>query len=466
MRRALLPALLLLLLAFGSAAASAPDPSPALPLVVVHPDGELHVGDQLSFEVIAPAGMDVSGSQAQVWAGLPGEIPLASARFERFGIAGRLQATLFWAWDTAQAGPGYFPLTFAIAPGGPVWVEWVHLLPPAAAPGQWAQAQSECCIVHYITGTAADRHLSALLAQADAQADAASRLLKAGFEKPVELTFLGRVLGHGGFASGGISISYLDRNYVGGDLGMILRHELIHILDARLGGELRPALLIEGLAVYLSGGHYQPGPLLPRAAALLELGLYQPLDRLANRFYPSQHEAGYIQAGALVGYMVDRWGWQPFESFYRDIHPVDGGRPAAAIEQALSRHFDTSLDQLDEDFRGYLQAHPAPPADLANVRLTVDLYDTLRRYQQALDPSAYYLTAWLPDGDAMRQRMVTADLLRAPAAPPNIILESLLMAAGESLQTEDAALTRQLIDAINAALDRLEPPPSNQPTAR
>ncbi len=133
---------------------------------------------------------------------------------------------------------------------------------------------------------------------------------------------LPRLLGHGGFASREIAVSYLDRNYMAGDEATILHHEIIHILDSRLGGDLRPSALVEGLAVYLSGGHFKPEPILPRAAALLpaEPGCvawsagstplppsapaegcgidgYIPLRRLIDNFYFEQHEIGYLEAG-------------------------------------------------------------------------------------------------------------------------------------------------------------------------
>jgi hypothetical protein len=440
------------------------------PVTLVHPDGELHVGDRLSFEVIAPEGLDPQGRRVHVWAGLPAGPSLASEAFNGYGIAGRQQATLSWAWDTSQAEPGYHPLTFAILPQGPVWVEWVHLLPPAmtpaSAPATWRRASSVCCTVHYITGTPAERDLEALLKMVDAQAVQASRLLDTRFEEPVELTLLGRVLGHGGFAGGEISISYLERNYAGGDLEMILRHEMVHILDSRLGGELRPPLLVEGLAVYLTGGHYKPEPLMPRAAALLELDLYQPLAALADRFYPYQHEAGYIQAGALVQYMVERWGWKAFNAFYRDIQPAPQGGLSAAIDRALRLHLEIGLDELDASLRETLRSQPPSPGEREDVRLTVARYDTLRRYQQALDPSAYYLTAWLPDGNAMRTQQITADVLRGPAAPANVILELLLMAAGDRLQDGDPAAASRLLESINAALDELERSQERWPSAR
>ena len=92
------------------------------------------------------------------------------------------------------------------------------------------------------------------------------------FSEPLVVTLMPRVLGQGGFASSEMYISFLDRNYAGNMLEMVLHHEMVHILDNRLGGEMRPTILIEGLAVYLSGGHYKLEDLIPRAAALLRYG--------------------------------------------------------------------------------------------------------------------------------------------------------------------------------------------------
>jgi hypothetical protein len=130
------------------------------------------------------------------------------------------------------------------------------------------------------------------------------------FNEPITVT-LPRAAGQR-FASDEIHISYLDRNYAGGRPEMVLHHEMIHILDSRLGGDMRPSILVEGLAVYLTGGHFKPEPLMPRSAALLEtwgsplqpgLDWFIPLETLAENFYQSQHEIGYLEAGALVEFM-------------------------------------------------------------------------------------------------------------------------------------------------------------------
>jgi hypothetical protein len=264
---------------------------------------------------------------------------------------------------------------------------------------------------------------------------------------------LPRVLGHGGFADDEISISYPERNYAGSSPEIVLHHELVHKLDSQLGGELRPSFFVEGFAVYWSGGHFKAEPLLPRAAALLDLGLYLPLTPLMENFYTSQHEIGYLEAGALIEYMIGRWGEDAFQQFYRDIHPVQGsGSQAAAVNAALMQHFQVTLGELENDFLHHLRKQPVEQHWEDDVRLTVRFYDTVRKYQQSLDPAAYYLTAWLPDSRQMRERSIVADYLRHPSGSENVAIEMLLVWVDERIKAGDFLRVRQLLDVTDAAL--------------
>jgi hypothetical protein len=435
-----------------------------------HPDGGLFVGDLVSFEVIAPDAQDLTDHEALVE--IMDGLGLGPAAFRPFGILGRWQATLLWEWDTAGLDPGRYLLTFKVEPEGPEWQEYVYLqaeseLPPPEPQAQWAVAESECCLIHYMTGTEADRDLDWLMSEADHQAELAIQRMGGEFTEPIVVTLLPRVLGHGGFAGREISVSYLDRNYAGSLFEMVLHHEMIHILDQRLGGELRPTIFVEGIAVYWTGGHYKPEVLMPRAAALLELpahedypgpGWYLPLEGLIDDFYLSQHEIGYLQAGALVEYMVERWGWEPFSDFYRDILPHDSGSQARAIDEALQRRFDISLTELEADFLNTLLTETVTPDLIDDVRLTVTYYEILRRYQKDLDPSAYFLTAWLLDNEEMRRRGIVADYLRSPDAPENVSLETLFVAASDHLVAGNYIESERYLRVIQAALEAyLEP---------
>jgi hypothetical protein len=441
------------------------------------------VGDQVSLEIIAPPQTDLSDHSVAVQVDAPQGPSLAAVDFGRYGIGGRSQATLMWAWDTSSLQAGEHTLTFRINPDGPAWTQNVKLnprdeVPPPEPQAKWVSAESKYCQLYYITGTAAERDIKKLMAMADEQAQDVSQRMGVEITSPIPIVFLPRVLGHGGFTGLEISVSYLDRNYAGSDPALVLHHEMVHLLDNRLGGDLRPTILVEGLAVYLSGGHFKREPLLPRAAALLSplagcvmdssdngsgiakksgspcgLGTYLPLKPLIDEFYTSQHEIGYLEAGALVEYMVETWGWQAFSDFYRDIHAVSNRSQSQAMEAALRKHFDISLDDLEQGFLSALREQTVTSEMTKDVSLTVLYYDTVRRYQQLLDPSAYFLTAWLPDGVKMRQKDIVADYLRHPSAPENIALETLLVSADTSLRTGDYARTEKTLDAVNAMLD-------------
>ncbi len=445
--------------------------------VILHPDGGVYAGDLVSFEIVAPQGKDVQGRSIEIQIDPPQGEKLPETKFGGFGIANRTEATLTWAWNTQGLPAGDHVLSFSILPDGTTWTETIVLQPQGQVPSpepeaHWATAKSDCCVLHFITGTEAERDLPTLLKEADEQASQATSRLGIDFNEPITVTLLPRVLGQGGFANQEISISYLDRNYAASLFSQVLQHEMVHILDGRLGGELRPIMLVEGLAVYITGGHYKPEePLLPRAAALLELpappnatgpGWYIPLRTLADNFYPSQHEIGYLEAAALIEYMVKTWGWEDFSKFYRDIHPEPSKSQAKSIDQALQKHFQITFEELDQDFLQTLQSQEVPRQVLEDVRLTVTFYNTVRRYQQLLDLSAYFQTAWLLDNVQMRQRGIVADYLRHPTAPVNVALETLLISAESYLQQGKYEDAGKILIAVNNELDEVDKGPARE----
>jgi hypothetical protein len=90
----------------------------------------------------------------------------------------------------------------------------------------------------------------------------------------------------------------------------------------------------------------------------------------------------------------------------------------------------------------------------------VEFFEAMRRYQQILDPSAHFLTAWLPNGPLMRENGIVADLVRRPSELENLALETLLVGASEALKAGDFASTEDALAAINVVLDAVE---SGQP---
>ena len=331
-----------------------------------HPEGQLYSGDRISLEVISPPGADLENKRVEVTLPTVSGEQTATEGFGQYGIAGRWQSTLHWGWDTRGMQPGEYSLSISILPSGPTWTESITLAPYEQMPyrdAQWETLQTTCCTLYYISGTDSARDIEYLADLADLQAQNASERLGAAFSENITITLLDRVLGHGGFAGDQIYVTYSDSNYIGSRFDLVLHHELIHILDAELGGDYRPSIFAEGLAVYLTGGHFRPEPIMPRAAALLELetsgkSWFVPLVSLADHFYSSQHEIGYLEGAALIEYMVERWGWDGFETFYRSLQQSDDGRQSTAINLGLQSQFGITLAQLESDFIDALRSEP------------------------------------------------------------------------------------------------------------
>ncbi len=413
-----------------------------------HPDGGLFIGDQISIEVIySPSGrsshpLNLSGQQIQAQIDAPQGIQLSPAKFGPGPDPGSAIATFLWAWDTHGLPPGDHTLTFSLPQDQIAWTQPVQLnpssgLPPPEPGSHWASVHTACCVLNYLTGTAAGRDLDRLKALADQQAQSVEAEFNARLNAPIPITFLPRVLGQGGFTGSEIEVTYTDGDYAGGDFAIVLHHEMVHWVDGQLGGNLRPTLFLEGLAVYLSGGHFKTEPVSLEASALLALGWYIPLDTLADNFYTEQHETGYLEGAALIDYMVKTWGWDAFNTFYRDIHPIRGQGQSAAIDAALRKHFGLPFTVLEDRFLQNLRTQ-IPPSDLSeDVSLTVRYYDTVREYQRLLDPFAYFRLVWLPDVAEMRKRGLTADLLRHPDAPANREIEQLLIHVDRAMRAGD-----------------------------
>jgi hypothetical protein len=422
----------------------------------------LYSGDIVSFEIDA-ANADPAWDDARVavYAGSREGEPIATGAFGSFGIGERAQATFWWAWETAGlSGPQ--TIVVAVEAGNGEARETLDLLtvavnlrpaeerPQPEASARWTQTESECCRFHYLTHTAAERDIELMKAEADAAFDRVEDLLGVRRRRKINFTLLSRLLGQGGFASAEITLTYIDRNAAGLDLPTVFAHEGVHILDSQIA-PTKPALMTEGFAVYVAGGHYKPEDLEQRAAALLALGGYVPLAELANAFYRAQHEVGYLEAGALIAYLVDTYGWEKFREFYASFQQAPDD--ARMLDGALAANYGKGLSEIETEWLAHLRGLPADPAQLDDLRLTIALFETLRRYQQLYDPSAYFLTAWLPDGPEARRRGITADFIRGPRAPENVALEAMLAAAENALMEGQFAQVERLLASVNAALD-------------
>jgi hypothetical protein len=211
---------------------------------------------------------------------------------------------------------------------------------------------------HVVTGTAAHRDLNQLKGIVELAVQEAATTLGVTVEKPLHFYLIDRVIGQGGYASSTIVVSYLDRNYVGEGISELVTHEAVHLLDQQFAPS-RISFLAEGLAVWVTGGHYKEEDVDQRVQALRESGLYVPLVQLVDDFYAHQHEVGYLQAGGFIQFLVERYGWDEVRSFYGEVGVDTAATPSQLLDQGLQRHFGRTLAAVEADWLAYLDTLPS-----------------------------------------------------------------------------------------------------------
>ena len=118
--------------------------------------------------------------------------------------------------------------------------------------------------------------------------------------------------------------------------------------------------------------------------------------------------------------------------------------------------FGLTLERMEAEFKAELSRLHINPDMHADVILTVNYYEAVRRYQRLLDPSAYFLTAWLPDGEEMRQRGIVADYLRRPSTQQNLIIEDLLVEVDKQLRAGNYREAEKALRQAERELDLIQ----------
>ena len=434
--------------------------------VYFYPVPALFEGDIVTFQVIADVPPEIDPRDVTVYVYVNDRIVINDVLRYR-NLAGDTIGLYEWAWDsTGSLGPqkvqilldpedriqegdadqenNEVTLTMDVFP--------VAQRPRLEAGASWVSETGRYATVHTISNTAAHRDLPFLTATADAAIQQASARLGEEPAGLLDIYFIERVIGQGGYAGGVIVVSYSDRDYAGDGLYEVLVHEAVHIIDRQIAPR-RIAFLAEGVAVWATGGHYKQEDLVNRSAALLQTDFYVPLAQLIDNFYPVQHEIGYLEAGGFVQFLVDTYGFDQFKSFYAGFDVFDGETDSAAVDRTLQAYFGSSLAELEAAWRDGLSQLRPSGTEVDDLVLTVRFFNTMRAYQAAYDPTAYFLQAWLPFPDEAIDRGLTADFVRRPELPENLALETMLVAVDQSLRLGDFARARVLLDSMERVLE-------------
>jgi hypothetical protein len=434
--------------------------------IFVYPVPAIYEGDRITIQVMPTVPEPIVPESVSVHL-LVDEREVAVGTLNGRNLAGQAIGLFEWVWDSQDAA-GSHEIRVILDRDGQLLAEprysnhnetsvTINVAPAAAltareAEATWVRAESNCCIIHAVSGTAAYRDLPRLVPRIETAVQTASDRLDEIPLRKINVYLVDRVIGQGGYAGTSMVITYSDRPYHGGQLDQLFIHEATHVIDRQFAPRRIP-FLAEGVAVWVSGGHYKPEDIEERVAALFALDYYLPLAQVINDFYPTQHEIGYLQAAGLVDYLIKQKGWHRFRAFYSSVTAGSAPTPALAFDDNLRIFYDTTLEQLEADWLAHLQARQPSAAVMADLQTSLYYYDTMRYYQIHYDPTAYFLTAWLPMPNEVQQQGNPADLNRRPQSETNVALEIMFLAADEALQSGDFNRANVLLDSIARVIE-------------
>jgi hypothetical protein len=372
------------------------------------------------------------------------------------GLTGSLTTTGGLAyWWLVQDTAGEWVRAGGVVPLGP------HLRSLVAAPSPepppldftWAISDTRHFALYYVPSSAAERDRFQIGALAEGSLDWICSTLGMDFDGQMRVYLVPRVFWQGGAAYGDKVqlIAYLDRNYTSIETWSYFTHEGTHALAQDLlpptdNGGGPDGVLVEGLAVWASRGHYRIEPIDAWAAVVAGSDEYLPLEDLrAGPFYDFQHETAYLEAASFTKFLIERYGLGRFKDLY-GLATGDAVHDDALVRELYGR----SYRQLEGEWLDYLSAQESDPDQAGAWALKVRSFDLMRRYQNELDPDARILPGSPPPEWTSDTIRVFTTRLNGPV---NVVLETALLAAQDRLYSGDLRGATALLDDIEAALD-------------
>jgi hypothetical protein len=324
---------------------------------------------------------------------------------------------------------------------------------PLGVDFSWAVSETEHFQFHYVPGTAAERDRFELGTVAEESLAQIQPVLDVNFDGQMSIYLVPRIFWQGGAAYRDKVqlISYLDRNYTAVETWSYFTHEGTHalaqdILQPKENGGGPDGVLVEGLAVWATDGHYGQEPIDEWAAVVAASDEYLPLADLRNGpFYEFQHETSYLLGGSFVQYLVDRYGLDTLKALYGQATGE-----AEHDEELVQDLYGKGYADLEAEWLAYLDGLESAPEQAELWRLQVRSFDLMRRYETELDPDARLLPSTAPPAwmsDTLKVFLKRAD------APVNLVLETALIAAQERAHDGDLSGAQSLLDDVEAALD-------------
>jgi hypothetical protein len=410
--------------------------------VRAYPGPEHYAGDVLTFEILVDGSFDES---------FPVTLTLDNQDETEISAKWLYDRILLpLAFDTTNLN-GRHTLKFSTADGALNQTYSFVVLPASDRPtnAAWMTNETGCCILYYISETAAARDIEFIAEHFQQAAEDFAMITGEKIDPKLDVYIIDRIWGNGGFGGDGeLIVSYTDRYYgptIGAEgLETLARHEFAHA--AGVGMEQAGDGIdfnSEGLAVYVAGGHYKPEPLAQRGAALYDLGYYVPVGQ-----YIEQHEVSYLYSAAMLTYIAETHGSEKlWELLAADEDPKDG--QPTSLEVAIQSTLGISLNDFDQDFQAWLE-NREPGEQLDDLRLTIQLQDLRRTYQDTYAPPPYFILGKAADAVARPEYLPV--MIREAHAAANVAIELFIANGQKAIVEGKYSEAEQLIKILDEVI--------------
>ncbi|NIP50553.1 MAG: hypothetical protein GWO26_00910, partial [Phycisphaerae bacterium] len=194
--------------------------------VTLLPVPKIYEGDLVTFKIapFLPEGVGINDVRVQIFVD---NRQILKEILNWRSLGGDTYGLYEWVWNTSGQA-GQHTITVTVDPDDQIQVGdedqnnnqvvmnvTVHPrtdLDPLDAESAWVTESNGCCTLHVVSGTTAYRDLGQLLELTDAAFLEAAEQLTEPLDQQYDVYFIDRVLGQGGYATGAMVVSYLDRN--------------------------------------------------------------------------------------------------------------------------------------------------------------------------------------------------------------------------------------------------------------
>jgi hypothetical protein len=132
------------------------------------------------------------------------------------------------------------------------------------------------------------------------------------------------------------------------------------------------------------------------------------------------------------------WNFLGYDNNLEDDQP-------GSLEAAIQEIFGISLKDFDQGFQAWLESKE-PGSQLEDLRLTVELQDLRRQYQETYAPAPYFLLTEAVQAAARPEYL--AVVIREARDPANVAIELLIANAQRAIVAAANAEAEELIEAI------------------